>query len=556
MVTPAVPATDWTIARGWTPGQRGGDLVYWTSMRAATDSPASRTTDSRPARSGTRGPARVLAAVVALLTALGMTALFSPSASAALSSVGPVAPVGPAGNESNFPAFYTDSTGLALAPCLDGLPNCLTAAADVTPPGGELFYFHADATVGPFSIANALEGAFFAAGPNNEQTFMRTQIDAAKGGLTPNGDYTINDPYGTLTCTADATGVIKANGCRTETAPSPLNFTAALGGRIGPFLTWDTYGAATGAPPAGYIGDNVTPHKVTGSPLAYNKVSVQGPGMTGGCTLPDGTTATNCAETDLFVVQGKVAPGVAAAAAPSPLAFGNVGGTAPVTKSITYTNTSTGDATTPAGPVTVSAVTLGGADAAQYAMTEDCTTAAAGIAPGASCKVNVTFTPKPGASSAATVTIADSTPVGTRTIDVTGSYTGTMVVDTPVPPAGVDFGNQAINASSAPSNVVIGNTGTGPITVASATITGASSTHYKPPTNGCTTPVASGGGCEFGVVFAPTTTGPKNAQLNVTDSNGKTVSVPLTGNGVTPPVDTVPPTIGTLSGTWPGPRPT
>src|SRR3954454_212779 len=532
MVTPAVPATDWTIARGWTPGQRGGDLVYWTSMRAATDSPASRTTDRRPARSGTRGPARVLAAVVALLTALGMTALFSPSASAALSSVGPVAPVGPAGNESNFPSFYTDSTGLALAPCLDGLPNCLTAAADLTPPGGELFYFDASATVGPFSIANALEGAFFAAGPNNEQTFMRTQIDAAKGGLTPNGKYTINDPYGTLTCTADGGGVIKANGCRTETAPSPLNFTAALGGRIGPFLTWDTYGLPTGAPPAGYIGDNVTPHKVTGSPVAYNKVSVQGPGMTGGCTLPDGTNATDCAETDLFVVQGKVAPGVAAAAAPSPLAFGNVGGTAPVTKSITYTNTSTGDATTPAGPVTVSAVTLGGADAAQYAMTEDCTTAAAGIAPGASCKVNVTFTPKPGASSAATVTIADSTPVGTRTIDVTGSYTGTMVVDTPVPPAAVNFGDQAINASSAPTNVVIGNTGTGPISIASATIAGASSTHYKPPTNGCTTPVASGGGCEIGVVFAPTTTGPKNAQLSVTDSNGKTVSVPLTGNGV------------------------
>jgi len=311
-----------------------------------------------------------------------VSALFAPSASAALASVGPVTAVGPAGNTSNYPSFYTDKTGLSLAPCLDGLPNCLTAAADLTPPGGELFYFNADATVGPFSIANALEGAFFAAGPDNEQTFMRTQIDAAKGGLTPNGVYTINDPYGTLKCTADGGGVIKANGCRTETPPSPLNFTAALGGRIGPFLTWDTYGAATGAPPAGYIGDNVTPHKVTGSPVAYNKVSVQGPGMTGGCTLPDGTTATNCAETDLFVVQGKVAPGVAAAAAPSPLAFGNVGGTAPVTKSITYTNTSTGDATTPAGPVTVSAVTLGGADAAQYAMTEDCTTAAAGIAPG------------------------------------------------------------------------------------------------------------------------------------------------------------------------------
>jgi len=93
------------------------------------------------------------------------------------------------------------------------------------------------------------------------------------------------------------------------------NFTAALGGRLGPFLTWDTFGStAAGAPPAGYIGDNTTPHAVVGSPTGFNKMRVSGPGIVGTCTNADGTTVTNCQETDKIILQGKVQPGGSTAA--------------------------------------------------------------------------------------------------------------------------------------------------------------------------------------------------------------------------------------------------
>src|SRR3954466_3804925 len=62
-----------------------------------------------PRQGGGRAWHRVLAGALALITAFGVSALFAPSASAALTSVGPVADVGPAGNTSKFPAFYTDS---------------------------------------------------------------------------------------------------------------------------------------------------------------------------------------------------------------------------------------------------------------------------------------------------------------------------------------------------------------------------------------------------------------------------------------------------------------
>jgi hypothetical protein len=62
-----------------------------------------------------------------------------------------------------------------------------------------------------------------------------------------------------------------------------------------------------GAPPAGFIGDNATPHTVVGSPTGFNKMRVSGPGIAGTCTNDDGSTGSNCAETDKIILQGKTA---------------------------------------------------------------------------------------------------------------------------------------------------------------------------------------------------------------------------------------------------------
>src|SRR3954447_4853024 len=96
-----------------------------------------------------RARSRWLSAMSTLLLMAFMCLLLSSQASASLSQVSGRDP------DHLFPTWYSDNSGLSLQLCLDGLPNCLAARADLTPPDGEAFYFEAAADLGPFSIANA-----------------------------------------------------------------------------------------------------------------------------------------------------------------------------------------------------------------------------------------------------------------------------------------------------------------------------------------------------------------------------------------------------------------
>ncbi len=491
----------------------------------------SKSSGSAPSRAR-----RATALVAATLLAVGVLAAATP-ATATLSRVGPVSPAGSAAE--GFPAWYGDSTGLALEPCLDGLPNCLVAADEFIPvhqDGGdaEAFYFHAEATVGPITVFNALEAAYAAEGPDQELVFVRNQISArTANSLQPGGVYTVTDPYGTLrSCTASATGNIVNNACRTETVPAALDFNGALAGRIGPFLTWDTYGnPALGAPPpAGYIGDNATPHKVVGSPNGFNKVRVTGPGINANGRQPcaaDWTgPAADCAETDLFVVQGKVHPGPSATLSPARLNFGNVG--SPVTRVLTYTST---------GSVNVTVGTVTRSGSADFTIAAD-RCGGVTVAPGGSCSVDVTYTPRPGTSSTGSIVITDSTTGSPRTAALTGSSLPVAGVS----PATHAFGTQKVGTDSASQPITVSNSGVAPLQVSSATLTGAGSGQFKVPSNGCTGAVAPGSSCEIAVVFSPLSNGAKTAALSLVTDGGN-ASVALSGTGTTPVVAVAPTSI-------------
>jgi methionine-rich copper-binding protein CopC len=504
----------------------GPGLAAGAHAFAAVDGPVSN------AGRGGAPAGRVRLFVTALAIVVVAAAALASSASASLTAAGPTDP------DTRFPAWYSDTTGLALQLCLDGLPSCLAARSDLIDPAlagdGEAFYYAADADVGPMTVSNHLESAYAAPGADQEVVFMRSDIDQPKAGLLPaNSTYKVTDPWGTLAdCKTDANGVITRNACRTETTPVPLSFTPPLAGRIGPFVTWDSTPPNT-APPAGFIGDNVTPHKVTGAPTGFNKVRVQGPGINDSATdaCPDVAGAiADCAETDLFIVQGKVEPvGVSARTSASSLDYGNQTAGSSVTKTITYTSTGS------SGNAVVSGVTLGGANAADFKVAENCTTAgtvaAPGLAPGASCSIGVTFTSRAGATSAATVTIADNTAVSPRTIKLSGSSTAVVNLD----PTSIAFPSTTVN-TPAETNVVVSNTGAAPVSITSATIGGTLPGNYSVSNNTCAAALApNGAGCEIGVTFRPTSTGSKPATLVVKDDAGKTYNVPLTGTGLAAP---------------------
>ena len=465
----------------------------------------------RKPRSGGRALGALLSAALLCVTAL-VTA--TPS-SAALSAVGPINP------DTHFPTWYKDSNGLGLQLCL-GVPLCLagTDLLDVHAAGGdaEAFYFAADSTAGAFDLHLALEGAYAGPGADQEQVFQRTQVSAKAGGLPKNTTYTVTDPYGSYPCTTNDVGVIVANGCRIETTPVALDFNRALGGRIDPFLT-----PAPGAPaaPAGYIGDNATAVPVTGGLNDFNAFRVVGPGLTSTCTNADGTVVPSCVQSNKFILQGKLQPGASATLTPGSLDFGNTA--AGGTKTLTYSSTGS-------DPVTVSSVVLGGADAADFGVTENCTTAATGVAAGSSCTVDVTYTPRAGVASSATLTLADTTTGSPRTVALKGSSLGKVGVDR----TSVAFGNQKAGTTSPTEIVVVSNDGVAPLTVSGATLTGTGAAHYKLLSNGCTT-LAPAGSCEIAVAFSPTSNGSKPAALALTTTGGNT-SVALSGAGTTPTV--------------------
>lgn len=431
----------------------------------------------------------------AALTLSGLVAVSAP-AQAALAGVGPTDP------STGFPSFYTDEGGMSLQLCIDSITLCIAdATGPISAPDGEAFYWAADASAGGIDGHWALEAAFGEAG--EPEVFQRTQFAAEDGALVPGATYTITDPFGSLTCTADGSGGIVNNGCRTESDPAE-GFGGALNGRLGPFLT------ATSGAPAGYIGGGPdSSSTVTGSPTGFNMFRVQGPGITGTCTggIP------NCSETSLFAISGKLAPGAAAQVDVSPLDFGNAA--TAVTKNISYSSVGT-------LPAEVASVT---SNNSAFAVTHNC----ASVASGSSCSISVTYNPTAGASAAGVLTITDNTgPEGAanvRTVDVSGRSLPVASVPTG---ASLDFGSQKLADGATPAKTVrVTNTGAAPLTVSSLNTGSGDFT-----ASGCATAVPAGGSCDVSVTFNPSTTGAKAETLTI-NTDGGNKAVALKGTGTT-----------------------
>jgi hypothetical protein len=483
---------------------------------------------------------RLATAVLAMLFSLALLALASGSAQAKLSAIGPVDP----GN--NFPTYYQDNNGLRLEPCLTGAPLCFAAASDLVAPDGEAFYNNATANLttrgGTATLVDALEAAYAGSGTGQEITFARTRF-VAKGGLVPGATYKVTDPFGSNSYVANASGAVPANvgtedigglgpclGANAHAAGGACDFGVALNGRMGPFLRWDP--AVAPAAPAGYVGDNVTPHRIVGSPFGTNVFRIEGrninPTTTDQCPTVGGAIS-DCVETNLFTVEGKIAGPLQVT--PSKVAFGSqqLGTTSP-TQTVTVKNISSSN-------VTVSGAALDAATGSpgDFKIASS-TCVGASLARDASCTINVAFAPTP------------TTPVGTRTaallvstsasakperVALSGSAAAVGTApQVAVSPAGpIDFGTTRIGTPTGAQAVTIQNTGTADLNVSKVALAGADATDFTAQNNCVGVAVAPGNTCTVNVVFSPqVTAGQKNATLQITDdATGSPRTVSLTG---------------------------
>jgi len=441
-----------------------------------------------------------------------------------------------AANDANngFPNWYQDSNGARVEPCIEGAdPKCVLAGSGLNPGQptvfptnfpSEFFYWLADANPGtPVSDAScgasgtadlrlALEGSFLGGSPvaGQQSTFGRIRITAA--GLCPNTAYTFVHPFGSDTFTTNGAGAIPANagtqdiGC----AAAPCNFAAALPSRVfNGFLRWDP---AFGAAPVGYLGDAVTPHRVTGATFTA-------PGDTSPANLfrvLNGTTVLG--QTNMFLVSGRTAAPLKPAPASLSFAGQNVGSSS-APQSVTFTNQ--GNAGVTVTPAINGDYAIGAGNTCSGTLASDAT-----------CTVPVTFTPTIDGVRTGQLSLTSSSGASS-TVPLTGIGLLTGQAVPVITPSALDFGDQAVNVASAPKLVTVTNAGAVDLVVSGSTVT--SPSDFQRVSTTCAAPVPPLGQCTIGVTFSPSASGARSATLTIT-SNSATGSdtVPLTGVGVQP----------------------
>jgi len=189
------------------------------------------------------------------------------------------------------------------------------------------------------------------------------------------------------------------------------------------------------------------------------------------------------------------------------------------TQYLTVTNT--GDV-----PVSIFGIAITGTGNTSYTTTGCVGTV---VQPGSYCLVRMIFDPTTsGTLGPATVTMADSTTVGSHSFTVTGTGVAEALTLS-VNPTAVNFAQLGVGAESAYFPVTVTNTGTGPVVIERVYTTG----DFRLYTTGCVTALRVGSTCTNYVEFAPAASGALTGTLVIDDNaTGSPQSIPLTGTAV------------------------
>jgi hypothetical protein len=205
------------------------------------------------------------------------------------------------------------------------------------------------------------------------------------------------------------------------------------------------------------------------------------------------------------------APVPAVKVAPSSLAFGNQNtGTGSVPQNIVVTNFGS-------LPLDITNIGITGG----FLESSGCSNSLPG---GSNCPIAVTFAPVATGAQSGTLTISDNAFTGTQAVALTGAGTAPVAG---ISPASLTFQPQLINTTSGGQQVVLSNSGTGPLTFLGS---GISVSGEFAEVNNCGGALGPATSCGITVTFLPTATGPQTGSLTVS-SNGVTQTVGLTGTG-------------------------
>ena len=153
-----------------------------------------------------------------------------------------------------------------------------------------------------------------------------------------------------------------------------------------------------------------------------------------------------------------------------------------------------------------------------FAAASNCGTS---VAIGASCLVNVTFTPTSMGASTGLLYIQSN--ADTTTVSLGG--TGLQGIAS-ASPTSLTFGNQAIGGTSAAQTVTLSNPGNASVTLAAPSVAAPFAM-----TTTCGSSLAANSSCSYSVTFTPTAGGSTTGTLSI-PTNAGTQSISLTGAGI------------------------
>ncbi len=212
---------------------------------------------------------------------------------------------------------------------------------------------------------------------------------------------------------------------------------------------------------------------------------------------------------------------------PTTLSFNQTVGNSSVAQTVTVSNS--GNAA-----LSISAVALAGAQAAEYQIASGSTCAAGGsVAANASCVLKLVFTPTAASARNASLAITHNAVGSPSSVTLNGTGTTAPQAAISLNAATLTFPAQAVGSSSAARSVTVSNSGNAPLTFSGLTLAGTSATDFS--RSGSCTPtatLAAGASCSVSFSFTPGAVGARSATLTLASnaSNGSAV-LSLAGTG-------------------------
>ncbi len=177
----------------------------------------------------------------------------------------------------------------------------------------------------------------------------------------------------------------------------------------------------------------------------------------------------------------------------------------------------------------IQGIIITGGNATDFAQSNDC---GSSVAVGANCTFSVTMTPTAAGSRHTSLTLVDSGPGGSQTVNLTGIGIAPTVN---LSPPSISFGSRPTGTTSAVKDITVSNIGPGMLLIGNLAIIGADASDFA-QTNNCGKWVGPRRSCTIGVTFTPIASGSRAAVVTLRDNaSGGTQTVSLLGIATGPP---------------------